>query len=60
MGEWLSKMLRQMAGAIVVIAVLAWLMRVVYDLLAPAIPFLLGLAFFLLLVILVIRHRRDW
>lgn len=59
MGDWFSKMLRKMAGAIVVIAILAWLMRIAYELLAPAIPFLLGLALFILIIILIIR-RSNW
>lgn len=60
MGEWFSKLLSRMAGAIVVIAILAWLMRVVYDYLAPAIPSLLGLAFLVLMIAIVIRRRQGW
>ena len=43
-----------------VIAILAWLMRVVYDFLAPAIPFLLGLAFLVLMIAIIIRRRQGW
>jgi len=60
MGEWFSKLLGRVAGAIVILAILAWLMRVIYDFLAPAIPFLLGLAVLALIIAVVIRRRQGW
>lgn len=60
MGDWFSKLLGKMAGAIVVIAILAWLMRIAYDFIAPAIPFLLGLAFLVLIIAIIIRRRQRW
>jgi hypothetical protein len=60
MGEWLSRLLGRVAGAIVVIAILAWLMRMIYDFLAPAIPFLIGLAVLMLIIAIIIRRRQGW
>lgn len=60
MGEWFSKLLGKVAGAIVILAILAWLVRVIHDLLAPAIPFLLGFAVLALIVAIIIRRRRGW
>ena len=60
MGEWFSKLLGKMAGAIVILAILAWLMRVIYDFLAPAIPFLLGFAVLALIIAIIIRRRQGW
>ncbi len=60
MGEWFSRLLGKMAGAIVILAVLAWLMRVIYDFLAPTIPFLLGFAVLALIIAIIIRRRQGW
>ncbi|MCE5254323.1 MAG: hypothetical protein LLG45_09000 [Actinomycetia bacterium] len=60
MGDWFSKLLGKVAGAIIVIAILAWLMRIIYDFLAPAIPFLLGFAVLVLIVAIIIRRRQGW
>jgi uncharacterized membrane protein YdcZ (DUF606 family) len=60
MSEWFSKLLGRVAGAIVVIAILARLMRVIYDFLAPAIPFLLGFAVLVLIFAIIIRRRQGW
>ena len=60
MGDWFSRLLGKVAGAIVVIAILAWLMRIIYDFLAPAIPFLIGLAVLALIVAIIIRRRQGW
>ena len=60
MGDWFSRLLGKVAGAIVILAVLAWLMRVIYDFLAPAIPLLVGLAVLALIVAIIIRRRQGW
>ena len=60
MGEWFSKLLGKVAGAIVVIAILAWLMRVIYDFLAPAIPFFVGFAVLMLIAAIIIRRHQGW
>jgi UDP-N-acetylmuramyl pentapeptide phosphotransferase/UDP-N-acetylglucosamine-1-phosphate transferase len=60
MGDWFSRLLGKVAGAIVILAVLAWLMRVIYDFLAPAIPFLVGFAVLMLVVAIIIRRRQGW
>jgi hypothetical protein len=49
-----------MAGAILVLAILALLMRLVYYLIAPALPFMLGLAFVILIIVHIIRRRQGW
>jgi hypothetical protein len=58
--DWLGKLLSRLAGAIVVLTILALLMRVVYSLIAPALPSMVGLAFVLFIIVWIIRRRQGW
>lgn len=60
MGDWFGRVLSRLAGAILVLAILALLMRIVYELVAPALPFLLGLAILVLVIVFIIRRRQGW
>lgn len=41
------------------LVILAFLMRLIYNLIAPALPFMIG-AFVILIIVYIIRHRQGW
>jgi hypothetical protein len=45
---------------IVVLAAIAVLLRMLYNFIAPALPFIVGLAFFLLVIACALRRPRGW
>ncbi len=60
MDGWFNKLLCRVVGTIVAIVILAWLIRVAYDFVAPAIPLILASVGLGLIVLFVIRRRSGW
>lgn len=60
MGEWFNRQLLRVAGAIVAIVILGFLLRLAYDLISPAIPVVVGLVVFALIVVFAIQRHRGW
>ena len=60
MWDWLKTKLRSLAGAVVILAILASLLGVVLDLIAPALYIASAVAVVLLILLSIVRHHQGW
>lgn len=60
MWDWLKSKLRTLAGAVVILAILASILGAVLDLIAPVLYIASAVAVVVLILLSAIRHHQGW